>query len=417
MFINHKDRIFVHNVPASPQQKIIHYPGLYQFNSIIKPSGAQCNIDCEYCFYLDKQDLLNQPKYPRMDASILELHIRQYIEAQTSSEVVFNWQGGEPTLMGLDFFKYIVQLQKKYKKPDQKILNDLQTNGLLINSEWCRFLKENNFMVSISIDGPASLHDIYRRTKNDKPTHHLVIKAIEQLRHYSIEFNALCTVNKVNSQYPIKVYQYLRDEIRPKMIKFSAGIEVTHSKFNVDDPQNLNTSIKSVNDWSVRSSSWGSFLITIWQEWLKKDYGNVLVDQFENVISQLLGFGAQKCTTSQVCGKAVTVEFNGDVYSCDHFVYPEYKLGNIREIHEGDLVFSKKQEKFAYDKFKTLPKYCQHCEYLQLCWGECPKNRLIKAPDGEAGLNYLCTGLKLFYRQVMQDQEVLMMHLNNNKTV
>ena len=216
MMVNQNNKIVVENTPVSPPLKLVHSNELYQFHSMVKPSGAQCNIDCEYCFYLYKQDYLHQPKYPRMESSVLELHIRQYIEAQTGPEVVFSWQGGEPTLMGLDFFKHIIVLQEKYKKPNQQIFNDLQTNGLLLDDEWCIFLKENHFLVGLSIDGPEHLHDIYRRTKNDKPTHNLVIKAIELLRQYQIEFNALCVVNNVNVKHPLEVYRYLRDVIRPK---------------------------------------------------------------------------------------------------------------------------------------------------------------------------------------------------------
>jgi len=413
MMVSQNRKIAVENIPVSPPLKLVHSNEPYQFHSMVKPSGAQCNIDCEYCFYLYKQDYLHQPKYPRMEASVLELHIRQYIEAQTGSEVVFSWQGGEPTLMGLDFFKRIIDLQEKYKKPNQQIFNDLQTNGLLLDGEWCAFLKANHFLVGLSIDGPEHLHDIYRRTKNDKPTHHLAVKAIELLRQYQIEFNALCVVNNLNAKHPLEVYRYLRDVIRPKMIQFSAGIDPVEPEW-ITKPKAAaaKKSDVSVSRWTVPSADWGTFLSIVWQEWLTQDYGDVFVDQFENVISQLFGFGPQKCTTGQICGKSVAVEFNGDVYSCDHFVFPEFKLGNIKDVHQGDLVFSKKQEMFAYAKYQTLPKYCQRCDFLQLCWGECPKNRFIKTPEGEAGLNYLCAGLKFFYRQVVSDQDVLMQYLN-----
>lgn len=406
--INQTTKITVENIQVSPALKLVHNNELYQFHAMVKPSGAQCNIDCEYCFYLYKQELLQQPKYPRMESSILELHIRQYIEAQTGPEVVFSWQGGEPTLMGLGFFKHVLTIQERYKKPNQLIFNDLQTNGLLLDDDWCEFLKVNQFLVGLSIDGPERLHDIYRRTKNDKPTHHLVVKAIELLRQYQIEFNALCVVNDVNSKYPVEIYHYFRDVVRPKMIQFTAGIEPVEPEWMIKSKTKTVKKVSiAVSRWTVNSQDWGIFLTTIWQEWLKKDYGDVFVDQFENVISQLFGFGPQKCTTGQICGKSVAVEFNGDVYSCDHFVFPEFKLGNIKEIHQGDLVFSKQQEKFAYDKYQTLPKYCQRCDFLQLCWGECPKNRFISTPEGEAGLNYLCAGLKLFYRQVVKDQNLV----------
>lgn len=411
----HVQKINVENIVASPALKLRVSQDEYIFHAMVKPSGAQCNIDCDYCFYLHKQEMLNQPKYPRMSDSLLELHIRQYIEAQTGPEIVFSWQGGEPTLMGIAFFENIVRLQKKYQKPGQPIWNDLQTNGLLLDDEWCAFLFENNFLVGLSIDGPEHLHDVYRRSKNDKATHHLVWDAILRLRKHGIEFNALCVVNNVNAEYPIDVYRYLRDVVQPKMIQFSAGLDPIQptSDHMSNHPSPIKTQKNSLSSWCVGSEQWGKFLNTVWKEWLTNDYGEVFVDQFENVISQLFGFGAQKCTTAQICGKSVAVEFNGDVYSCDHFVYPEYKLGNIQQSHQGDLVFSKAQENFAYAKYKTLPKYCLSCPFLQLCWGECPKNRFIQTPQGEHGLNYLCAGLKLFYQQVFEDKNILMQRLNS----
>lgn len=404
---------------------ILHLPPLpkgdnYAFHTMLKPSGAQCNIDCDYCFYLHKQDLLQQVKHPRMLDSVLEAHIRQYIEAQTVSEVVFTWQGGEPTLMGIDFFEKVIALQRRYAKPNQVILNDIQTNGLLLDDAWCQFLKHHNFLVGISIDGPKHLHDTYRRTKNDKPTFELVMQAIERLHRYDIPFHALCVVNRENAQYPLEVYDFLKTQVRPRMIQLLAGVEPKQfdtvaplywKKSQVVPASAVFAQAQSlqdyVTDWSVLPDAWGKFLATIWQYWLAHDYGRVFIDQFENTISQLLGYGAQKCTTSPICGKALALEHNGDLYCCDHFVYPEYKLGNILQTHEGDLAFSQKQQQFAYLKHTTLPKYCQSCDYLTMCWGECPKGRLLTTPDGEKGLNYLCRGLKIYYQQVTQDLPIL----------
>ena len=407
-----QSRITVSEILTQPQH---HLPDLphnesYQFHSMIKPSGSQCNIDCQYCFYLHKEQLLEQPKTPRMSDDLLEQHIRQYIEAQTGSEVVFSWQGGEPMLMGLDFYQRVVELQAKYKKADQTIYNDLQTNGILIDEKWCEFLKKHQFLVGLSIDGSAKFHNKYRRTNNDKSTHHLVMRAVALLRQYDIEFNALCVVNAYNSQHPLEVYRFLRDDVAPKMIQFSACVEPVDFKTsgpNYLKDQATQQADNQVTHWSVTSQGWGNFLADIWDEWLAYDYGEVFVDQFENTVSQIFGYGAQKCTTAQICGKALAIEHNGDVYSCDHFVYPEFKLGNISDIHEGDLAFSKEQEQFAFAKYQQLTKYCQQCPYLQLCWGECPKNRFISSPDGEKGLNYLCQGLKIFYQKAVSDYPVL----------
>lgn len=394
-------------------------PFAFAYHAMIKPSGSECNIDCEYCFYLHKQALLTQPKHPRMDLTTLETHIKQYIEAQTSEEVVFTWQGGEPTIMGLDFFKQAITLQKRYAKPRQRIVNDLQTNGLLLDDAWCEFLKQENFLVGISIDGTAELHDKLRKTKNQKPTHALVMRAIDRLHAHQIPFHALCVVNAYNSQKPIEVYRFLRDVVRPRMIQFLSAVEPTN--FTQSPTQYLFKSAKAariptqsiVTDWSIHSDAWGDFLCAIWQEWLKHDFGRVFIDQFENTISQALGFGAQKCTTAPICGKAVAIEHDGSLYSCDHFVYPQYKLGNIHHTHQGSLVFSKQQASFSYAKHLKLPNDCKQCDHLKLCWGECPKNRFINDSTGEAGLNYLCQGLKKFYRQVIHDLPIIRTKLSH----
>lgn len=396
---------------VTPRLRTMHTQGqVYRYHVMLKPSGAQCNLDCSYCFYLHKQDMLHQPKTPRMAESVLELHIKQYIEAQTGSEVVFSWQGGEPTLMGLEFFQRVVELQKKYAKPHQAIENDLQTNGILLDEDWCAFLKKNNFLVGLSIDGPADLHDIHRYNKGGKPTHAKVMHAVMLLHQYQVPFSALCVVNRDNSKRALDVYRFLRDQVKPYMIQFIPGME--SAQFQQTAPGYWNsrnlpklgssaaqpgTADSVVTDWSIVADDWGIFLSTVWKEWLLHDFGHVFIDQFENIISMMLGHGAQKCVSGQICGKSLAIEHNGDLFSCDHFVYPEYKLGNIQEIHQGDLVFSERQKKFAYAKSNSLPEYCHKCPYLQLCWGDCPKDRFLKTPEGEEGLHYLCSGLKIFF--------------------
>ncbi|WP_367103597.1 anaerobic sulfatase maturase [uncultured Psychrobacter sp.] len=424
-------------VPINPNsQRSSIYPKLklpdteqvaYRFHTMLKPSGSACNINCDYCFYLHKQDLLNQPKHPRMPEETLEQHIRQYIEAQFGAEeVVFTWQGGEPTLMGLDFFARVVELQQQYAPDDMVILNDIQTNGLLLDDKWCEFLTAHNFLVGISIDGPKHLHDRYRRTNNDKPTHDLVMKAIKRLKAHDIPFNALCVINDANAKEPLAVYRFLRDEVTPRMIQFLAGVEPLDFKqvaplhWQPDTLKQIdelaasdaneadeNAASEIVTAWSVTPEGWGNFLTSVWQEWIALDIGKVFVDQFENTISQVFNKGAQKCTSAPVCGKALALEHNGDLYCCDHFVYPEYKLGNIHHTHQGDLAFSKKQAQFGYLKQSTLPNYCKSCDFLALCWGDCPKHRFIKTSDGEVGLSYLCAGLKMYYGQVSSDAALI----------
>lgn len=377
-----------------PRLKLPNLPegDVYRFHTMVKPSGARCNLDCAYCYYLHKEDLLQQPKKPRMSDSLLEQHIRQYIETHSGPEVVFSWQGGEPTLMGLEFFQRVIELQTRYRKPGQTVENDLQTNGILLDAAWCIFLKQNNFLVGLSIDGPAALHNKYRYSKGGTPTFDRVMAAVALLHQYRVPFSALCVVNRKNAKRPTDVYRFLRDQVRPRMIQFIACVEP--ADFRSTPPGSADS---VVTDWSVASGDWGYFLGRIWDEWLRRDYGKVFIDQFENVIAQMFGYGAQKCVSSQICGKALALEHNGDLYSCDHFVYPEFRLGNILEEHEGDLAFSEQQKKFAYAKSDALPQYCKACVHLKLCWGECPKNRFIKTPDGEPGLNYLCQGLKQFY--------------------
>jgi uncharacterized protein len=397
----------------------------YRFHTMVKPSGSQCNLDCAYCFYLHKQDLLAQDKKPRMSEAVLEQHIRQTLEANTGPSVVFSWQGGEPTLMGIDFFQRVVNLQLKHKKPGQVIENDLQTNGILLDADWCAFLKQHGFLVGLSIDGPAELHDEYRYTKGGTPTFERVLAAADLLHQYQVPFSALCVVNRKNARRPIDVYRFLRDRIRPRLIQFIPCVEPTD--FRTVAPgewapivltkgaRPVAPPLKSssgVTDWSVLPEDWGYFLNRVWDEWFRHDYGSVFVDQFENVVSQMFGYGVQKCVSAEICGKAVALEHNGDLYSCDHYVYPEYKLGNIMQQHAGDLAFSPRQQAFGYAKKTSLNSYCKGCSALELCWGDCPKHRFTSTPDGEPGLSYLCQGLKMFYAKVTAARPELMRRMS-----
>ncbi len=382
------------------------------FHVMVKASGAQCNLDCTYCFYLHKQSTLDQPDLPRMNDEVLEAHIRQYIEAQDARQVVFSWQGGEPTLMGLDFFRRVVALQRQYAKPGQRVENDLQTNGVLIDEDWAVFLKANDWLVGLSMDGPPELHDLYRRTKGGTPSSARVVRAAELFHRHGIPFNVLCVVNRTNARRPNDVYRYLRDTIRPRMIQFIPCVERAACQITAPGHWNVNGP-SAVTDWSVKPQDWGYFLGRVWDEWFRRDYGRVFVDQFENVISQMMGFGAQTCVSSERCGKALAIEHNGDVYSCDHYVYAPYKLGNILLTNEGELANGQAQLDFGAAKHKSLPAYCQACEYRDLCWGDCPKNRFLKTPDGEPGLSYLCTGLKQFYAKVTLARREVQRRLEN----
>lgn len=391
---------------------------------MVKPSGARCNIDCDYCFYLHKSDLLNQKSNVRLNDELLEQHIRQYIEGQTGEQVIFSWQGGEPTLMGLSFFQQVVALQEKYRKPHQSIENDLQTNGLLLSDDWVSFLKVHGFHVGLSIDGPRELHDMYRKNRAGKPTFDYVMRAAGLLKRAEIPFAALCVVNRHNALEGKRVYRFLADELGCWRIQFTPAVEPR--SFKKQAPASLPLSqqpvqgseaakpghpLSIVTDWSVDPDDYGQFLCDVWNEWLASDFGRIHVNLFETAVAQSAGMPAQTCTQAQFCGKALAVEHNGDVYSCDHFVYPEYKLGNIAIQHLADLAFNKTQINFGKNKYKELPKQCLKCDYLALCWGECPKNRLIKTADGQPGLNYLCSGLFRFYRHIDADMVHILRHL------
>ena len=400
----------------------------HRFHAMVKPIGSLCNLDCTYCYYRHKEELLHHSAAPRMSDEILEHHIRQYIEAQTGDEVVFSWQGGEPTLLGLDFFHKVVELQAQYKKPSQSIENDLQTNGTLLNADWAAFLKKHNFLVGLSCDGPARLHDRYRIGKGGDPTHGRVMAAANLLRRYDVPFNALCVVNRENVKYPLDVYRFLTRELRVWRVQFISCVEPR--VFRDTAPQHWDAAglpivgtpqagpgaeDSVVTPWSVDPDDWGRFLCKVWDDWYKRDYGKVHIDLFETAVAQSLGLPSQRCITAEFCGKGMAVEHNGDVFACDHYVYPEYRVGNIRETHWAQLAYSEGQKRFAFSKRHSLPGYCRQCPYLRLCWGECPKNRLVRTPDGETGLNYLCSGLKRFYGYIQRDMPEILRRVKRTR--
>ncbi len=364
-------------------------PGLkHRFHAMVKPVGSLCNLDCTYCYYLHKEELLGQPRQPRMSEEMLERHVRQYIEAQTGEEVVFSWQGGEPTILGLEFFRKVVELQARHRKPGQRIENDLQTNGTLLDDEWASFLKKHNFLVGLSCDGPARLHDLYRYTKGGTPTHQARL-----LKRHGVPFAALCVVNRENAKYPLDVYRFLTRElgawriqliscVEPKVFRDVAPQRWAPAQLPVvGTPQARPGAPDSVvTDWSVDPEDWGAFLCKVWDDWYARDYGKVHVDLFETAVAQSLGMPSQRCVTAEFCGKGLAVEHDGDVFSC---------------------------------KRDTLPQYCKDCTHLKLCWGECPKNRLVRTPSGEAGLNYLCPGLKRFYAHIQRDMPKILQSVAN----
>lgn len=384
--------------------------GPVQFHVIAKPAGSLCNLDCTYCFYRGKKTLPDGPGAEHMSDETLDLFIRRYIEGVTASEAIFTWQGGEPMLCGLDFFRKVVALQKKYARPGCRIENDLQTNGVLLDEEWCAFLQENNFLVGISIDGPREIHDKYRRCKRGRPTFEQVMRGLRLLRRFDVPFNTLTCVNRYNARRPIDIYRFLRDEAGSTWMQFTPVVEfkgfdrmpvhkfAAASQVGDGDPESRPDHPDSiVTGWSVDPDDWGYFLCRLFDLWERRDVGRIFVNQFETLVARHMDLPAQMCVYAEHCGKGVAVEHEGSVYSCDHFVYPEHLTGNLSCGSLRATVLSRPQVKFGYAKSETLPQYCRKCPYLSACWGECPKNRIVRTQDGEPGLNYLCRGLKTFF--------------------
>ena len=375
-----------------------------------KPVGAACNLDCAYCFYRSKQQLGGGIGTGRMSDEVLEAYVHDYLHGQEGPEITFTWQGGEPMLLGLDFYRKAVELQRKHCPPGRRVANDLQTNGTLLNGEWCRFLKTNGFWVGLSIDGPRDLHDAYRITRNRKPTFDPVVKAFGLLRKHGIPVNTLTVVNGRNASRPLDVYRFLVRKLKSDRIQFIPCVEPV--SFAGTAPQcwsaqeqpvvgtphaRPGTAESVVTEWSVDPDEYGAFLCAVFDEWRHRDIGGVFVNLFETLVSQHLGLGAQTCVFHEFCGKALVVEQDGSLYPCDHYVYPEYRLGNLSTSNLAEMVFSDRQVSFGVAKATTLPPYCRACPHLTDCWGECPKNRFVRTPDGEPGLNYLCPGLKRFF--------------------
>jgi uncharacterized protein len=361
------------------------------FHVMVKPRGAICNLDCHYCFYLSKERLYLNSSF-QMGKDLLETYTRQYIDSQRVPEVTFAWQGGEPTLMGVDFFKLAVELQQKYRKPGTRILNTMQTNGTLLDDDWCRFFHEHNFLIGLSLDGPRELHDVYRVDKGGKPTFDRVMNGLDLLKKHNVEFNVLAAVHAANADHPLEVYRFLRDEARVQFIQFIPIVE----RANETDFQEGS----KVTERSVPAGQYGDFLIAIFNEWVRRDVGQTYVQIFDVALEAWFSGRASLCIFSDTCGNALALEHNGDLYSCDHFVEPEYKLGNIEKNHLIELVGSRKQRRFGQDKRDKLPQYCLDCEVRFVCNGGCPRNRYIQTPDGEPGLNYLCQGYRAFFNHI-----------------
>ncbi len=379
------------------------------FHLLAKPAGAACNLDCRYCFFLSKESL-----YPgqrtRMNLGTLDSYLRQLLEAQASPEVTVAWQGGEPTLMGLDFFRTAVERANRYRKPGQTVLHTIQTNGVLLDDEWGAFFKENGFLVGLSVDGPREMHDAYRVDRGGAGSFDRVMRGFDVLRRHGVDVNILCTIHAANAGRPLEVYRFFRDDLGIQFLQFIPIVERSTAELlplanrgwgeREEGPRPLYTQRGDlVTERSVGAEAFGRFLIAIFDEWVRRDVGKVFVQTFDVALGSWLG-QHNLCIFAPTCGDALALEHNGDLYSCDHFVEPAYRLGNIRETPLLELVSSERQRKFGRDKRDLLPKYCRECQVLFACHGECPRNRFLHAPDGEPGLNYLCAGYKLFFEHI-----------------
>lgn len=364
-----------------------------RFNMMFKPVGSACNLNCSYCYYLDKVRLYEKESV--MPVEILEKCIREYIETNGNEEITFDWHGGEPLLLGLDYFETLVKLQRKYKG-DKRIFNTVQTNGTLLNAEFASFFKYNNFLVGISIDGPQDVHDKYRRYKNDSPTFHKVMDGIELLHRYGVEFNTMTTINKASEGRGTEVYDFLK-KIGSRYMQFMPVLEYVDESNNITSPDTVNSKLTS---WSVDSYEYGKFMCDIFDYWVRNDVGNYFVNMFDSTLANYCGLNPGTCVYSETCGANAVVEHNGDIYPCDHFVYPQYKLGNVNETSLQEIVSSNKMTEFGIDKRNNLPHKCLKCRYFHICHGECPKHRFAMTESGKYGLNSLCDGLYCFFSHV-----------------
>lgn len=383
---------------------------------LAKPAGATCNLDCKYCFFLSKESL-----YPgertHMSGETLDSYIRQLLEPHDAAAATIAWQGGEPTLMGLDFFRRSMEVVEKYRRPGQEILHTIQTNGVLLDDRWCAFFKKHGFLVGLSLDGPREMHDAYRVDKGGAGTFDRVIRGMDTLRRHGVDVNILCTIHKANADHPLEVYRFFRDQLQACYMQFIPIVERVTSELlslaNLGWGERpgagrplYRQSGGRVTSRSVGSEQFGRFLIAIFDEWVRRDVGKVFVQTFDVTLGSFIG-QHNLCIFSPTCGESLCLEHNGDLYSCDHYVEPDYLLGNINETPLRELAASKKQREFGEAKLASLPRYCRGCEVLFACQGECPRNRFLLTPDGEPGLNYLCAGYKEFFRHVDRPMKIM----------
>ena len=366
---------------------------------MLKPAGAHCNLACKYCYYLEKNKLYPTAQRHLMSDEMLEQFTREYIEAQTMNQVLFTWHGGEPLLRSIDFYRKALSLQQKYAG-GRCIDNVIQTNGTLLTDEWCEFFAQNHWLVGISIDGPQPYHDHYRLTAAGKPSWKKVMQGIKLLKKHGVEWNAMAVVNTYNANHPLKFYRFFKEN-GCQFLQFTPIVErLTRHEDGRTLASLADKDEISLSEASVAPEQWGYFLCAIFDEWVRKDVGKIFVEIFDCTLANWMGISPGICAYSKECGHAGVMEHNGDVYSCDHFVFPEYKLGNIRDHSLIDMLYGEQQQKFSRLKHSSLPRQCKECDMEFACHGECPKNRFMKDKYGDSGLNYLCPGYYHYYQHV-----------------
>jgi len=373
---------------------------------LAKPMGPVCQIKCDYCFYLEKRALFGQGEDYRMPDDVLAAYTAQYVRSQPTPEVEFVWHGGEPTLRGLDFFRRVVELQAPYRG-EKTIRNVLQTNAMRLTDEWCAFFKENGFFIGVSLDGPKEIHDRYRKGRQGEPTFDEVMRGLRLLQKHGVEFNVLACVGRETAERPLDVYHFFKS-VGVEFIQFTPIVErmpdaaTAATGLWLSPPASLDRTEPNVavTPWTVEPERYGDFLIAIYEEWVRKDVGNLFVMNFEWALNSWMGEGSPVCVFARQCGRAVAVEHDGSVYACDHYVYPEYRLGNVKSDDLGAMVEGSVAKGFGPHKEATLPRYCRECDVLEMCWGGCPKHRFATSPYGEPGLHYLCAGYKKFFMHI-----------------
>jgi uncharacterized protein len=394
------------------------------FHIMAKPIGPVCNLHCAYCFYLEKEALYPHDEEYRMSDKVLEAYVRKTIEASRDlPEVIFAWQGGEPLLMGLDFYRKATELQRSYAK-GKRVSNTLQTNGTLLDDEWCRFLKEQGFLIGLSLDGPEHIHDRFRVDRKGGPTFSRVMHGLELLKEHRVDFNILCCVSSESVKKPVEIYRFFREqgvefiqfipivERLPDGASKELGLHLATPPRLREDPEEV-----PVTPWTVAPEGYGDFLIGVFEEWVRNDVGDVFVMNFEWALNSWMYGNSPACLFSGRCGRAVIIEHNGDIYSCDHYMYPGYRLGNILENDVLGMIDSEQQTAFGAQKELALPSACRECVYLFACRGECPKHRFMKTLSGEPGLNYLCKAYKKYFRHINKYMRAMLQLIENDLPV